>query len=214
MRGGLLRCNGNTLVRVSSLTQFSGVRLLQGGAPAASERLNRFLNDCGIVDPRKVVHSLRHRAQLRLGGLHITALSGSMLTGVNQGGQISLMTVQMAATIVQAVATVLLGAFAGYIAWRQWRTSHDRLVLDFFERRFRVFQELTSAILEAFHKPNPQINDLAKFDVASEKARFLFRSSGGRKVENEISASLNGMHAFYGNLAARVTPYLGMATRS
>jgi integrase len=32
----------------------------------ASKHLNRFLNDCGIVDPRKVVHSLRHRAQDRL----------------------------------------------------------------------------------------------------------------------------------------------------
>jgi integrase len=33
---------------------------------AASKRLNRFLNDCGIADPRKVIHSLRHRAQDRL----------------------------------------------------------------------------------------------------------------------------------------------------
>jgi len=33
---------------------------------AASKRLNRFLDDCGIVDMRKVVHSLRHRAQDRL----------------------------------------------------------------------------------------------------------------------------------------------------
>jgi integrase len=41
--------------------------LFDGGAPAASKRLNRFLNiDCGIVDPRKVLHSLRHRAQDRL----------------------------------------------------------------------------------------------------------------------------------------------------
>jgi integrase len=40
--------------------------LFTGSAPAASKRLNRFLNDCGIVDPRKVVHSLRHRAQDRL----------------------------------------------------------------------------------------------------------------------------------------------------
>ena len=35
-------------------------------ADAASKRLNRFLDDCGIVDPRKVVHSFRHRAQDRL----------------------------------------------------------------------------------------------------------------------------------------------------
>jgi integrase len=33
---------------------------------AASKRLNRFLDDIGITDPRKVVHSLRHRAQDRL----------------------------------------------------------------------------------------------------------------------------------------------------
>jgi integrase len=40
--------------------------LFEGDARAASKRLNRFLNYIGIVDPRKVVHSLRHRAQDRL----------------------------------------------------------------------------------------------------------------------------------------------------
>jgi hypothetical protein len=33
---------------------------------AASKSLNRFLDDIGITDRRKVVHSLRHRAQDRL----------------------------------------------------------------------------------------------------------------------------------------------------
>jgi integrase len=40
--------------------------LFEGGPAAASKRLNRFLRDCGIGDPRKVLHSLRHRAQDRL----------------------------------------------------------------------------------------------------------------------------------------------------
>ena len=40
--------------------------LFRGGAPAASKRLNRFLRDVGVGDARKVVHSLRHRAQDRL----------------------------------------------------------------------------------------------------------------------------------------------------
>lgn len=35
-------------------------------ADAASKHLNRFLDDIGIIDPAKVVHSLRHRAQDRL----------------------------------------------------------------------------------------------------------------------------------------------------
>ena len=40
--------------------------LFQGSARAASKRLNLFLNEIGIADPLKVVHSLRHRAQDRL----------------------------------------------------------------------------------------------------------------------------------------------------
>ena len=35
-------------------------------ADAASKRLNRFLRECGIADPAKVIHSFRHRAQDRL----------------------------------------------------------------------------------------------------------------------------------------------------
>ena len=40
--------------------------LFQGDARTASKRLNRFLDEIGVADPRKVVHSLRHRAQDRL----------------------------------------------------------------------------------------------------------------------------------------------------
>jgi integrase len=41
-------------------------RLFDGDAEYASKRLNRFLRGVGITDPRKVVHSFRHRAQDRL----------------------------------------------------------------------------------------------------------------------------------------------------
>jgi integrase len=41
-------------------------RLFPGDARSASKRLNRFLKGIGINDRRKVVHSLRHRAQDRL----------------------------------------------------------------------------------------------------------------------------------------------------
>jgi integrase len=37
-----------------------------GDEAASSKRLNRFLDDIGIIDPHKVAHSLRHRAQDRL----------------------------------------------------------------------------------------------------------------------------------------------------
>ncbi len=41
-------------------------KLFAGAPNGASKRLNKFLNDIGITDPLKVVHSLRHRAQDRL----------------------------------------------------------------------------------------------------------------------------------------------------
>ena len=41
-------------------------KLFTGRANQASKDLNEFLRDCGITDPRKVLHSLRHRAQDRL----------------------------------------------------------------------------------------------------------------------------------------------------
>ena len=40
--------------------------LFEGGTPAASKQLNKFIRRIGIVDKGKVVHSLRHRAQDRL----------------------------------------------------------------------------------------------------------------------------------------------------
>ena len=40
--------------------------LFEGGTPAASKRLNKFIRRVGIGDKGKVLHSLRHRAQDRL----------------------------------------------------------------------------------------------------------------------------------------------------
>ena len=136
----------------------------------------------------------------------------------------------------------MLGVVAGYIAWRQWRTAHDRLLVDLFDRRFAAFQELTRAIDEAFHKPNAGVADLAKFDIASEKARFVFNREvhnylseirkgliniitkgralsempdgpGRDRAEKEVADALNQMHQFYGRLADLVTPYLRITTR-
>jgi hypothetical protein len=142
------------------------------------------------------------------------------------------------AALVQAFTTLVLGIVAAYIAWRQWRTSQDRLVLDLFERRFQVFQELTRTIATAFNsKPNVEFQDLTSFDTATEKARFLFgpevhsylaesrqrlihiiatehvlpnMPDGPQRTnaENKVLATINEMNEFYGRLATLVTPYM------
>src|ERR1700719_336682 len=79
-------------------------------------------------------------------------------------------------TIIQVLSTAIIGAIAVFVAWRQWSTSHHRLVLDLFDRRFHVYQDLARAIADAVNKPNAEIKDLANFDTATQTARFLFGS--------------------------------------
>ena len=78
------------------------------------------------------------------------------------------------ATIVQALTTLVLGCVAAYIAWRQWRTSHYRLVFDLFEKRFAVY-EVTKTLINraAIHGPIVR-DDLQEFSNGIRGAEFLF----------------------------------------
>ena len=43
---------------------------------------------------------------------------------------------------VQAVATLLVGAAASAIAYRQWRTAHEKIVLDVLPYRVAMLEKL------------------------------------------------------------------------
>jgi hypothetical protein len=74
-------------------------------------------------------------------------------------------------TAFQTFTTLILAGIGAYIAWRQWRTAQDRLILDLFERRFQVFQDLTRTVSATFaDKPNVEVQDITKFDTAIERA--------------------------------------------
>ena len=47
---------------------------------------------------------------------------------------------------LQLAATALIAAFAGFIGYRQWRTSHERIVLDLFERRMTVYEDIWKVV--------------------------------------------------------------------
>jgi hypothetical protein len=60
---------------------------------------------------------------------------------------------------VQALAptfvAIVAASIAGYIAFRQWRTAHDRLSFDLFERRFAVYQA-TQRLISTLHGLTPE----------------------------------------------------------
>ena len=162
----------------------------------------------------------------------------------NRGGDPREQIPMLYVAIIQVLSTAIIGTVAVVVAWRQWSTSHHRLVLDLFGRRFQVYQELARAIADAANKPNAEIADLANFDTATQTARFLF----GPEVHDYLSTvrqalvlvisighamaaipvdapqrkdaeaamldNLNQLNGFYGRLSEMVTPYLRLAVRS
>ena len=76
---------------------------------------------------------------------------------------------------MQAWATILIGAIAAMIAYFQWVTAHQRIVLDLFDRRvsiFRIIQWVVLEVREAGGEVSQQV--LQSFVLAELEARFLF----------------------------------------
>jgi hypothetical protein len=66
--------------------------------------------------------------------------------------------------------------------------------VDLFEKRFQVFQELTRTIAAAFQRVNVQISDLANFDAATEKARYLFGAAANHgNLPDQLDEGLGAM---------------------
>jgi hypothetical protein len=69
----------------------------------------------------------------------------------------------------------IVGFFALLIAYFQWRTAHQRVVLDLFDRRIKVFEIAEAACAKiASSSPKPPSEALLQLHEAKGKARFLF----------------------------------------
>lgn len=141
----------------------------------------------------------------------------------------------------QALATPAIALLAIVIAILQWRTAHQKVVVDLFERRMKVYSEIRAVIgsvVSSGKLPNEQHFEYWR---AADGAKFLF----GRKVNdylNELNTTLAYFHeadesygdmegaerseaiqrrrkyfdkiqAFYKEFDPLVEPYLGMRQR-
>ena len=69
---------------------------------------------------------------------------------------------------------VIAGAIASMIAWRQWKTAHQRGVLDLFERRMAVYQDLRSVISSIVTSGHSTTETFLEFTWAADKVSVLF----------------------------------------
>jgi uncharacterized ubiquitin-like protein YukD len=78
------------------------------------------------------------------------------------------------AEISKAVLTPLIAVMAVYIAWQQWKTNQQKLVLDRYDRRLRVYEEVKKVLSIIIRDAKISVEDLLRFRTTVSEADFLF----------------------------------------
>jgi hypothetical protein len=93
--------------------------------------------------------------------------------------------VQIWIALVQALSSVIIGAAVVYIAWRQWNTASEKLIIDLFDKRFSLYQRAHDIIRPITTSGRASDNDVDAFDKFEREASFLFG--------NEVVCYLNSL---------------------
>lgn len=78
--------------------------------------------------------------------------------------------------VLQALLTPAIALGVGIIAFLQWRTAHQKVLLDLFERRLKIYDAVISAV-DQFSNSGPvdvSLQARMKLQIATSEARFLF----------------------------------------
>ena len=137
-----------------------------------------------------------------------------------------------------SVQTAITAIMLVYIAYKQWRLAENKLKLDLFEKRYKVFEATRKFLSVILREATFQNTDLFEFYAGTADAAFLFKDdiisfldsirdhalkmrAYARQYSNlpvgdertqlikGESAELNGLTEQLRNLATKFQPYLG-----
>jgi hypothetical protein len=74
----------------------------------------------------------------------------------------------------KAFGTPIVALLVGVIALLQWRTAHQKVVLDLFDKRVRIIDDLRRVVSEILQGGKVENIDSDKFLRATRGADFLF----------------------------------------
>jgi hypothetical protein len=86
------------------------------------------------------------------------------------------------ARISAALLTPLIACIVAYTAWQQKQTAHQKLILDLFDRRFRIYIEVKSILGQAMRDADLSSDRLLQFLNSVSDTTFLFN----QEVEDYI----------------------------
>lgn len=73
-----------------------------------------------------------------------------------------------------AFTAPVVALLALYIAWAQWRTARDKLRLDLFEKRVRVYDAVINALNEFYREAKFSPEGFAEYQLGVSGAQWLF----------------------------------------
>ena len=76
--------------------------------------------------------------------------------------------------ILQGLTTPVIGLGLLYIAYQQYKTNREKLKLDLYERRLRVFRGTTALLGAIQNKRKADLIDISHFLHEAAEATFLF----------------------------------------
>lgn len=76
--------------------------------------------------------------------------------------------------VSQGLLTPLIAVLALYIAWQQWKTNHQKLIWEQYDRRLAVYEEVRKILSLILRDADVSTDDLLKFRTSVAEADFLF----------------------------------------
>lgn len=76
--------------------------------------------------------------------------------------------------ISKGLLTPVIAIITTYIAWQQWKTNQQKLNLDLYERRLKIYEELIKILSIILRDADVSLEDLLKFRTSVSEADFLF----------------------------------------
>lgn len=74
----------------------------------------------------------------------------------------------------KAMLTPMIAVVTAYIAWQQWKLNKQKLNLDLYDRRLKVYEEVRQILSIILRDAKASYEDLLKFYRATSEADFLF----------------------------------------
>lgn len=93
--------------------------------------------------------------------------------------------------ISKAFLTPLIAIVATYIAWQQWKTNHQKLNLERYDRRLRVYEEVRKILSIIARDANVSMDALLYFRTSVSEADFLFGPEIPKYIEKIYKHGLN-----------------------